>query len=331
MRRRDFLTLFGGGTAAWPLAGLRAAEQPDRTRTVGILMVIPKTDPQAEPRIRALTQGLLKFGLSDGVNVRLDYRWAQSSIEQIQTAATELIASKPDVLVAQGTGGLAAMRQQTSTIPIVFLFASDPTRDGWVSTWAHPGGNVTGFVSAVSALGSIWLQLLREVAPSTKKIIILFNSHTAPSAAFLPVIAKSATSLGITIVSAAVSSEPEINAVMAQAGQEANCGFVVLPDLFTTAHREAIIAAAAEQHLPGIYPYRFFTADGGLMSYGIDDVELYRQAASYIARILKGEQAADLPVQEPSKFELAINLKTAIALGLAVPQTLLGLADDVIE
>ena len=327
MRRRELLILTGG-VAAWPLAG--RAQQPERMRRIGALMLWREIDPWAQKSRTAFEQALGRFGWVEGKNIRIDYRFAGGDPALFKTYAEELVGLSPDVLLAAATPGVAALRQQTRTIPIVFVFVADPVRQGFVQSLARPGGNVTRFSSFDTALLGKWLQLLKEVAPGLTRVAAIFNPDTTPYAFFNRGMEPAATSLGITVTPAPVHDDAAIEEAIAAQAREPGGGLISLPDSFTEAHRDVIIAAAARHRLPliGASP---FPRSGGLMSYWLDPVDLYAQAASYIDRILRGASPADLPVQYPTKYSLIINLKTAKALSLTVPPSMLAMADEVIE
>lgn len=328
MRRRDFTILFGVAVA-WPLAG--RAQQPDQVRRIGVLIPLAEDHPEAWPRAMAFQRALAELGWTDGRNVRIDYRF-EGRAERFRTHATELVALAPDVVVGNTTAVVTAFRQATGTIPIVFAGVMDPVGQGLVPGLAQPGGNITGFGLEEPNIGGKWLEVLKAIAPNVTRIAVIFNPETAPYAPmFLPSMDAAGLSLAVERVAAPVRTEAEIEQAMAAAARSQSGGLIVLPDPFTAAHRELIIALAARHRLPAVYPLRSFVAGGGLIAYGIDRVDLYRRAAAYVDRILKGARTADLPIQMPTKFELAINLRTAETLGLDVPPTLLVQADEVIE
>jgi putative ABC transport system substrate-binding protein len=331
MQRRDFITLLGGAAVAWPLAA--QAQQSDQVRRIGMLIGYAENDPEIQARIAAFRQGLGRLGWTEGRNVRIDYRFAPAGPDQAQLFAKELVALRPDVLVGNSTPASAALLRETRTIPIVFVGVSDPVGSGLVASIARPGGNTTGFTDFEPSLTGKWLELLKEITPGTVRVAVIFNPMTAPGGGsfFLGPFEQVARSFAVEPIAAPVADAAQIESALAAIWREAGGGLIVMPDAFTTIHRKVIIALAAQQHFPAIYPYRYEVVDGGLMSYGVDTVDLLRRAASYIDRILKGEKASDLAVQAPVKFELVINLKTAKALGLTVPPSLLVVADEVIE
>jgi ABC-type uncharacterized transport system substrate-binding protein len=329
MKRRAFITLLGGA-AAWPLAA-QAQQQADRVRRVGVLFAINEGDPEGQRRAAAIRQGLEQRGWSAGGSVQFDYRWAAGDMERLRPHAAELVALKPDVIMAGGTDPLSALRRETSTIPIVFVQAIDPVGAGYVASLARPGGNMTGFTSFNYELAGKWLELLTQVAPAVTRIAVVHEPAAPQVAALLREIEAGAASFGLRFSGLAVRDRNEIERDLETFAREPNGGIILLTSPFTVAHRDLFIALAARHALPSVYPFRFFPARGGLASYGIDTIDLYRRAMSYVDRILRGEKAGDLPVQQPTKLELVINLKTAKALGLEVPMTVLARADEVIE
>jgi ABC-type uncharacterized transport system substrate-binding protein len=330
VRRREFLTLVGAAVA-WPIAA--RAQQPDRMRRIGVLMGYPENDLEGPAFFAAFRGGLEKLGWVEGRNIRLDTRWASpDDAEARQRFAKELVALQPDVILSAVTPTTAALLQHTRTIPIVFATVSDPVGSGFVAGLAQPGGNVTGFQSMVGSLGSKWLELLKEIAPSVTRVAMLFNPAVAPYAeAFLNPFKAAAASFAVEPIAAPVQDASTLESVIAAQARAPNGGLIVMPDTFTDVHRAEIISLAARFGLPAIYPRRPFTELGGLLSYGIDQVDSYRRAAAYVDRILKGEKPSELPVQAPVKFELVINLKTAKTLGLTIPMALQQRADELIE
>src|SRR5262245_35186307 len=327
MKRRAFISLLGGAAAAWPLAA--RAQQGERIRRIGVLMASAETDPESPSRVAAFQQGLAMVGWITGQNVRIDYRWAAGEPTRMQVMARELVDLQPDVILASTTPSTAALMRETRTIPIVFVVVSDPVGSGFVASIARPGGNITGFTNIESSLGGKWIQLLKEIAPRVTRVALMFNPETALFAAYyVRPIEAAAPSFAVEHIAKPIRTDSEIEPAIADMGRG---GLIVLPETFTTIHRKSIILAAARNNVPTIYPFRFMASDGGLIAYGVDLVDLFRRAAPYVDRILRGANPADLPVQAPTKFELAINLKTAKALGLQVPPTLLATADEVIE
>jgi putative tryptophan/tyrosine transport system substrate-binding protein len=327
MRRRDFITILAGG-AGWPLAG--HAQPPERMRRIGVLMIWRETDPVAQASMTALARALEHFGWVEGKNIRIDYRFAAGDPALFKTYAAELVGVMPDAILAAGMPGVAALREQTRTIPIVFVLVADPVGQGFVQSLARPGGNITGFSSHDAVLMGKWLQLLKEVAPDLTRVSALFNPDTTPYAFYNREIEPAATSLGLIVTPAPVHDNAAIEEAIAAQARESGGGLIIMPESFTDAHRDVIIAAATRHRLP-LIGTRVFPRSGGLMSYWLDPVDLYAEAASYIDRILRGASPADLPVQNPTKYSLIINLKTAKALGLTVPLSMLELANEVIE
>jgi putative tryptophan/tyrosine transport system substrate-binding protein len=329
MRRREFITLLGGAAAAWPHAA--RAQAPNPMRRVGVLLGYLESEPEGQRQVAAFRDGLAALGWIPGRNVEVAYRWHGGNTGRAQAFANELLALRPDVLVANSTPSLIALQQASHTIPIIFMVA-DPVGQGLVTSLARPGGNMTGFGLEEPTLGAKWIELLKEIAPGVVHAAIIFNPQTAPYARmFLPSMEAAGRSAGLTLNVSPVGNGPDVERVIATTAREQGGGLVVLPDSFTIGHREMIVAATAKQRVPAIYALRSWAAAGGLIAYGIERAELFRAVASYVDRILKGEKPGDLPVQLPTKFELAINLKTAKALGLEVPWFLEQRADEVIE
>ena len=328
-RRRDFIALLGGAAASWPL-GARA-QQSNRLRLVGVLFAMAPSDPEAEMRVKAFETGLRELGWVEGRNMRLEYRWAPRDPGLLLSQASELVGLGPDVILATSTPVAAALRQG-NPLPVVFVQVIDPIGNGFVQNLARPGGNLTGFTSFEFTVGSKWLEALKHVAPAVQRVALIFNPDTAPFAhLFWQPVVEAAPAFDVEPIQTPVRDAGEIKHTLETFAREANGGLMVLPDVSTTNYRDLIIALAARHRLPAIYPFWFFAASGGLMTYGSDLADVYRRAASYVDRILKGAAPGDLPVQAPSKFELVINLKTANALGLTVPPLWLGRADEVIE
>jgi putative ABC transport system substrate-binding protein len=328
-RRRDFITLLGGTAAAWPIAA--RAQHGERIRQIGVLTVRPETEPEGETLFAAFRGRLTALGWVPGRNVEIAYRWHAGDPSRARLLAQELVALRPDVLVAHATPSLIAIRQATRTVPIVFIIA-DPVSQGLVSSLARPESNMTGFGLEEPGLGAKWVELLQEIAPHVAHAVTIFNPETAPYAQmFLTPMEAAARSAAVTLTVVPTRSVTEIEQAVAAAAREKDGGLIVLPDSFLVAKQDIVVALTARQRVPAVYAIRPFAAAGGLIAYGIDRAELLRLAASYVDRILKGEKPADLPVQLPTKFELIINLKTAKALGLEIPHTLLARADEVIE
>ena len=327
MRRREFIT-FVGGAATWPLTA--RAQQGERMRRIGVLMGWPESYHQAQSWVAALRDELQKLGWTEGRSIAIDTRWAAADVESMKQFATELVALQPDLMVTGSTPATAAMRQQTRTIPIIFVLVADPVGSGLVANLPRPGGNVTGFTPLVGSLGGKWLELLKEIAPRVAKVTLIFNPQTGPHVqGYLGPFKAAATFLGVEAIVAPVDDMPEVESLISTS--EPNSGLLVGPDVFTESHLAEIIALATRYRVPAVNWSRSFAELGGLISYGPYVVDEYRRAAVYADRILKGEKPSELPVQAPVKFELVINLKAAKALGLEVPAQLLGRADDVIE
>jgi putative tryptophan/tyrosine transport system substrate-binding protein len=333
LRRREFITLAGGATAAWPLAA--RAQQSERMRRIGVLMQYPENDPAGQLRATAFRQGLEKLGWADGRNVQIDFQWGLGDADWIRSATKQLLRLAPDVILANGDAAAGTVQQSTRATPVIFIVGSDAVANGLVQNLAHPGGNLTGFTVFEPSLGAKLLDLLKEIAPSVARVAIMFNQDNPGNRGLSASAAAAAPRFPVEVVAVPLREskeiEAEIEAAMAQWGRESDYGLIVLPDPSTNSHRKLIIELAARHRLPAIHALRAATADGGLMSYGVDLPDLFRQAATYADRILKGATPADLPVQLPTSFELAINLSTAKALGLTVPPALLARADELIE
>jgi putative ABC transport system substrate-binding protein len=330
MQRRKFIALLGGAAATWPLTA--RAQQPDRMRHVGVLMASTVDDPDYQARIAAFQHALQQLGWSDGRNVHIDTRWATTKPDDIRRHAAELAALAPDVILAgTGTATVAPLLQATRTVPIVFAVVIDPVGAGFVESLARPGGNATGFTIFEYGMTGKWLELLKQVAPPVTRAAVLRDPTIASGIGQFAAVQAVAPSLGVDLSAVDVRDAGEIERAVTAFARTSNGGLIVTASALATRHRDLIIALAARFRLPAVYPYRFFVTVGGLISYGPDYVDQYRQAAGYVDRILKGEKPADLPVQAPTKYETVINLKTAKALGLEVPQTLLARADEVIE
>jgi putative tryptophan/tyrosine transport system substrate-binding protein len=329
MRRREFIAAIAGSAAAWPLT---AHAQPELIRRIGVLMGFPESDSQAQGFIAAFRDGLQKLGWTDGRNVRIDTRWAAFDAESRQRFAKELIALQPDLILSHTTPTTAALLQQTRAIPIIFATVTDPIGSGIVASLPRPGGIATGFTLVEPTMAAKWVELLKQIAPRVNRVAMLFNPATATYADyFLKPFKAAAPSFAVEAIEAPVHDTSELESVVAAQAREPNGGLIVMPDSFTDSHRVEITSLVARYRLPAVYAYRFFAEHGGLLSYGADLKDNFRRAAEYVDRVLKGEKPADLPVQAPTKFELAINLKTAKVLGLTVPPSLLSLADEVIE
>jgi putative ABC transport system substrate-binding protein len=328
MNRRQTITLLGGAAAAWPLA---ARAQGDRVRRIGVLLPYGENDPIARTYVSAFTQALADLGWTDGRNVRMDLRWGGPDINRIRALAQELVGLLPDIILASGTAGTAALQRETRTIPIVFASVGDPVAQRIVARLDRPSGNITGFGAREPSLGGKWLELLSEIAPGLKRAAIMFNPDFPVTSVYIPSLETAARSLKVAPIIARVHGDGEIETAIIALGREPGGGLVVLPDIFMVVHRASIILAAARNNVPVVYALSAYARDGGLLSYGPDPVDNYRRAASYVDRILRGEKPGDLPVQFPTKFEMAVNLKTAKALGLAVPPSILLRVTEVIE
>jgi putative ABC transport system substrate-binding protein len=332
MRRREIIALVGGAlVAAWSSA--TRAEQAERTRRIGVLMGWPESDSEAKAQIAAFRDGLQKLGWMENRNALIDTRWASpSDAAAMQRLAKELAALQPDVILASTTPTTTALLQQTRTIPIIFATVGDPIGSGFVTSLSRPGGNATGFSTVETSIGGKWLELLKEIAPRVARVALLFNPATATYAEpYLNSFKSAAISFAVVAIEAPVHDRSDFESVVAALAREPDSGLVVMGDAFTSAHRVEITSLASRYRLPASYPWRHFAEVGGLLSYGVDLADNFRRAATYVDRILKGEKPSELPVQAPVKFELVINLKTAKALGLTVPDKLLALADEVIE
>jgi putative ABC transport system substrate-binding protein len=329
MRRREFIRVLGVAAASWPLGSY--AQQPDGMRRIGVLMSFAASDPEAQLRVAAFERGLRELGWVEGRNVRIEYRWADNA-NVLRTYAAELVHMAPDLILANSTPVMAALQERRHAVPIVFTQVTDPVGQGLVSNLARPGGNLTGFTTFEFSIGTKWLETLKNIAPRITRVALIFSPDTAPFAnLFWRPIEAAAPSFSVEPISAGVRNTEELEREAAAFAQAPNGGLLVLPDVSTVNHRSLIIALASRHRLPAIYPYRFFAASGGLLSYGVDVADVFRRAASYVDRILKGTSPGELPIQAPAKYELVINLKTAKALGLEVPPTLLARADEIIE
>jgi putative ABC transport system substrate-binding protein len=328
LKRREFITLLGGA-AAWPLAV--AAQQAERIRRIGILMTTTETDSQGQDRFAAFRQGLAKLGWTDARNLQIETRWGAGNAARVQTLAAELAALKPDLLIATNTSSLTALQSQTHAIPIIFTQVVDPLGLGFVTSLARPGGNITGFSTYEFSVGTKWSELLKQIAPHVIRLAVIYDPSLPSWKGFFGTIDAAARSLGIQASAFGVRDSGEIEREIVSFARGSNGGLIAVPGAVTVIHRNRIIALAAEHRLPAVYAYRFFATSGGLASYGVDDLELYRQLGNYVDRVLKGEKPGDLPVQQATKYELVINLKTAKALGLDPPISLLARTDEVIE
>ena len=328
MRRRYFITLIGGAAAAWPLA---ARAQPERVRRIGVIMGFSAEDEVWQAYLATFRGRLEELGWTVGRNLKIDYRFVGDSPERTRIAAEELVGLGPDVIFVSTNPVVTAVLRATHTIPVVFTWVSDSVGSGYVASVAHPGGNITGFHNYEPALGGKWLEVLKEVAPSVRRVGVVHVPEIAANVAFIKVAQAASASLGVTVTALGVRDAADINRVLSDFAREPNGGLIVTPSPLTATRRDVIIATAARLKLPSIYTFRFYAASGGLVSYGIDQLETVREAASYVDRILRGANPGDLPVQLPTKYQLVVNFKTAKALGLALPESFLQRADEVIE
>lgn len=330
MRRREFITLLGGAAVAWPIGA--DAQQPDRMRRVGVLLGIPENDAETKSRIRAFRLGMRDAGWVEGRNVQIEYRYAGTDRDVINKNVAEVIRMAPDVIVANATPVMAALRPATTSIPIVFVVVNNPVGQGFISNLTNPGGNVTGFSFIEPEIVGKWINLLRDVKPDLARYALLFNPDTAPYYdAYLRSFKALPQQSGVEVNPAHVRNEAEVERVVAELAREQRSGLIVAADPFTVAMRVVILKAAEQHRVPLICPYRQFIREGGLMSYGPDTADVFRRSSSYVDRILKGERVGSLPVQSPDKFELVVNLKTAKSLGISMRESFLLLADEVIE
>jgi putative ABC transport system substrate-binding protein len=329
LRRREFITLLGGAAAAWPLAA--HAQQGDRMRRIGVLLPVATDDAEFQTRVGSFLQALQQLDWTIERNVEIDIRWATANADAIRRHAAELASLAPDVILAHGAPTLGPLLQVTRTVPIVFPVASDPVAAGFVESLARPGGNATGFMDWEYGMAVKWPELLKQIAPSVTRVAVLRDPTIPTGPAQFGVIQAVAPSLGMDVVPINVRDVPEIERALAAFARSSNGSLIVTPSGFASVNRDLIITLAARHRLPAVYFGRYFVNSGGLISYGNDIVDQYRRAAGYVDRILRGEKPADLPVQAPTKYELVINLKTAKALGLTVPDTLLARADEVVE
>jgi ABC-type uncharacterized transport system substrate-binding protein len=327
--RRAFITLLGGSAAAWPVVA--RAQQPERMRRVGVLTNLAADDPEGQVRFTAFAQALAQLGWTVGQNLRIEHRWAAGDAERTRKYAAELVALTPDVMLATGASGVAPLLQTTRTVPVVFVLVPDPVGAGFVDSLARPGGNATGFVQFGYAISGKWLELLKEIAPGVTRVAVLRDPATTAGQGQIGALQAMAPSFGVEVTPVNVRDSGDIERAIAAFVRTSRDGLIVTGSALTVFHRDLIATLAARNKLPTVYFQRIFVASGGLISYGADAVDQYRRAAGYVDRILKGEKPADLPVQQPTKYELVINLKTAKALGLEIPPTLLARADEVIE
>jgi putative tryptophan/tyrosine transport system substrate-binding protein len=330
MRRREFLGVLGGAATTWPVAA--RAQQTERVRRIGALLGISASDPEAPPRVAAFLSGLHDLGWDDGRNIKIELRFGGSEANSMRAYAKELVSLAPDVILAQSNLALATLLQETRTIPIIFTVIGDPVGSGFIKSLARPDSNATGFTSFEPSLAGKWVAFLKEIAPHLKRAAVILHQETKANVEFLRAVEAASASFGITITATGVHDAAEIELSVASfARQSGDGGLIVFPSPITNGYRELIIKLAANHSLPAMYAFRYFATGGGLMSYGVNVVDLYKRAAVYVDRVLRGAKPADLPVQQPTKFELVINLKTAKSLGLYVPPALLATADEVIE
>jgi putative ABC transport system substrate-binding protein len=331
MKRRDFISLVGGAAAAWPLAA--RAQQAGPVKRIGVLHNTAASDAEGKAELAALVEELKKLGWVDGDNMHIAYRYGAGDPNKMSTSAKELVALNPDLLFVRSTAAVHALRQETAAIPIVFVAVSDPVGDGFATTLARPGRNITGFTNVESSVASKWVELLKEVTAGMTRVEYMFNPPTAPSKGryYSNLVEHAASYFSVEAIAHPVQSSGDIQSAFDPFARQPGGGLIVLPDPFTVTHRTLIIDLALRYRLPAVYAFRNIVIEGGLVCYGVDLIDLYRRAASYIDRVLKGERAGDLPIQEPVKFDLVINLKTAKAIGIRVPAALLTLADEVIE
>jgi putative tryptophan/tyrosine transport system substrate-binding protein len=329
MRRRDFITLLGGAAAGWPIEA--GAQQGNRPRRIGVLMNFVAGDHEPMARIAAFLQGLQELGWSVGRNVAVEYRWSGGDNDRVRRDTAELVSRAPDVILATGGSTVGPLQQATGTVPIVFVNVVDPVGAGYVESLARPGRNITGFSSFEYSTSGKWLELLKEIAPSVKRVAVLRDASIAAGAGELGALQSVAASIGVELVPVTGSDVSRVESALSDFARGPNNGLIVTTAALAAVYPDLIVALAARNNLPAIYALRLFVDAGGLISYGPDQISQYRRAAAYVDRVLKGEKPGDLPVQNPTKFDLVINLKTAKALGLTVPPSLLARADEVIE
>jgi len=328
MKRREFITLLGGAAAAWPLA---AHAQQERMRRIGVLTNLDEADPELKGWLTAFQVELQKLGWAQGRNISFEYRWPGSDEQRLQSSAADLVKAAPDVIFAAATPALVALYRESRSLPIVFVQVSDPVKLGFVASLARPGGNMTGFTTFEYPVGGKWLELLKDTAPGRTRVAVLLDPSNPSGLAYLQGVEAAAASLGVQLTHADVHNAADIERAISDFAQQPNGALVVAPTAATILHRNLIVTLAARHRLPAVYPYRFFASSGGFISYGVDLAEQYRQAAGYVDRILRGANPGELPVQLSSKFELVVNLKTAKALGLTIPEPFLQHAGEVIE
>jgi putative ABC transport system substrate-binding protein len=328
VKRREFITLLGGA-AAWPLAA--RAQQGEKVRQVGVLTALDASDSQVTAWLTAFEEGLQKLGWGQGRNLRIDYRWAAGDDQRLRTYAAELVGAAPDVLFAAATPALVALNRETRSLPIVFVQVSDPVKLGFVASLARPGGNMTGFTTYEYSIAGKWLELLKDTAPGTTRVAVIFDPSNPSQAQYMQAIEASAPSFGVQLSLAAVRNAAEVERAIDAFAQQPNGALIVPPNVVTILNRDLIISLAARHRLPAVYAYRFFASSGGFMSYGVDLADTYRRAAAYVDLILKGTKPGELPVEQPTQFELVINLKAVRTLGLTIPQSLVARADEIVQ
>jgi putative ABC transport system substrate-binding protein len=328
LRRRKFIAALAGA-AAWPRAGL--AQQGERVRRIGVIMGFAEADPVWQAYLATFRQRLQEFGWTEGRNIRFDYRFTGESTARIHSAAAEVVAMSPDLIFVSTNPVVSAVLEETRTIPIVFTWVSDSVGSGYMSNLAHPGGNITGFHNYEPALGQKWMGILKEIAPAVRRVAFVHVPEITANVAFMRAGETSGAALGISVSGAAVRNESDLEGVLTNFAKEPNSGLIVTPSPLTATRREVIVDLAARLRLPAVYPFRFYAESGGPISYGTDQTELVREAASYVDRILRGASVGDLPVQLPTKYQLVINMRTARTLGLNIPNSMQLLADEAIE
>jgi putative ABC transport system substrate-binding protein len=329
MRRRQFLSFLAGAACLTPVGA--QAQRPEQVRRVGAVLALPERNTDGQARIAAFRKELERLGWSEGRNLHIEYRWAAADPNLARTYVAELIAQKPDVIFASPTSMAAAVHRETRSIPVIFAQVADPVAEGLVNSFAHPGGNITGFSHFEFGIGGKWLEVLKEIAPNVKRAAIMYDPANHASTGYLPFMATAARALAVDVIPSPVRDDAEIERVTAAMAREANGGLILIPGPIMGTRHRLIISLATRHRLPSVYSFRYYPADGGLASYGVDLVDLYRRAAGYVDRVLRGERPADLPVQGPTKYELVINTKAAKALGLTVSPTLVARADEIIE
>ena len=329
MKRREFITLIGGIAGAWPFAA--HAQQPNSIRRIGLLMMYPEGDPQGELRAGVFQREIEKIGWKVGGNLQINFHWGTGNADWVRSAVVQILSQAPDVMLANGDAAIKAAQQLARTVPVIFIASGDPVADGLVASLAHPGGNITGFAVMEPTLGGKLLDMLKQVAPQVTRVGVLVNPDSVTHQRIFALLTSAAPQFAVEVVQAPAREPAQVEAAMTKWGQVSGYGLIVPSDPSTNAQRKLIIELAARHQIPAVYALRAATADGGLMSYGIDIPELFRQSAIYADRILKGEKPAELPVQLPTKFEFVINRKTATTLGITIPAGLLAIADEVIE